>query len=139
MEQLLILGASGSIGTQTLSILKRCPNDFDLVGFSVGKRMRIISSLIKRYPSIKAICIQDEKKKNAYQKRYPHIKFFSGDQGLVDVIDIANPTMVVNALVGFVGLVPTIHALKKDLKVALANKETLVVGGELVNKLLFFY
>lgn len=136
MEQLLILGASGSIGSQTLSILKNAKEDFSLVGFSVGKRTRIISSLIQKYPTIKGICVQNKDKMLSYSKKYPSIKFFYGDQGLLDLIDYVEPTMVVNALVGFVGLVPTIHSLKKNLKVALANKEALVVGGELVNKLL---
>ena len=136
MERLLILGASGSIGSQTLSIIKNKKNDFELVGFSVGRRTRIISSLLKEYPSIKGICIQDKKKIKYYASRYPQINFFYGDKGLLELIDYVEPSMVVNALVGFVGLVPTIHALKKNLKVALANKEALVVGGELVNKLL---
>ena len=136
MERLVLLGASGSIGTQTLSILKKAPNDFELVGFSVGKRTRNIGYLLRKYPSITGICIASGSKAKEYQRRYPDIKFFSGDQGLLDLIDYCNPTMVENALVGFVGLVPTIHALKKNLKVALANKEALVVGGELVNDLL---
>ena len=136
MERLVLLGASGSIGTQTLSILKNNKSDFELVGFSVGKRTRSISYLIKQYPSIKGICMMDKTKAHTYQKKYPSIKFFYGDQGLLDLIDHCNPTMVENALVGFVGLVPTIYSLKKNLKVALANKEALVVGGELVNDLL---
>jgi len=136
MERLVLLGASGSIGTQTLSILKNATNDFELVGFSVGKRTRNISYLIKKYPTIKGVCVASKDKCKVYQKRFPSIKFFYGDQGLLDLIDYSNPTMVENALVGFVGLVPTIHALKKNLKVALANKEALVVGGELVNDLL---
>ena len=136
MERLVLLGASGSIGTQTLSILKNAKSDFELVGFSVGKRTRSISYLIKQYPSIKGICMMDKAKAHTYQKRYPSIKFFYGDQGLLDLIDHCDPTMVENALVGFVGLVPTIYSLKKNLKVALANKEALVVGGELVNDLL---
>ena len=136
MERLVLLGASGSIGTQTLSILKNAKSDFKLVGFSVGKRTRSISYLIKQYPSIKGICMMDKAKAKTYQKKYPNIKFFYGDQGLLDLIDHCSPTMVENALVGFVGLVPTIYSLKKNLKVALANKEALVVGGELVNDLL---
>ena len=136
MERLVLLGASGSIGTQTLSILKNAKSDFELVGFSVGKRTRSISYLIKQYPSIKGICMMDKAKAKTYQKKYPSIKFFYGDQGLLDLIDYCKPTMVENALVGFVGLVPTIYSLKKNLKVALANKEALVVGGELVNDLL---
>ncbi len=136
MEKLLLLGASGSIGTQTLSFLKKAPNDFVLVGFSVGKRTRCISYIIKKYPTIKGICMISNVKMKEYQKRYPSIKFFSGDQGILDLIDYTEPTLVENALVGFAGLVPTIHALKRNLKVALANKESLVVGGELVNDLL---
>lgn len=136
MERLVLLGASGSIGTQTLSILKNAKSDFELVGFSVGKRTRSISYLIKQYPSIKGICMMDKAKAKTYQKKYPSIIFFYGDPGLLDLIDHCNPTMVENALVGFVGLVPTIYSLKKNLKVALANKEALVVGGELVNDLL---
>ena len=136
MERLVLLGASGSIGTQTLSILKNAQTDFELVGFSVGKRTRNISYLLKKYPTIKGICMISKEKMNAYQKKFPNIKFFYGDQGLLDLIDYCEPTMVENALVGFVGLVPTIHSLKKNLKVALANKEALVVGGELVNDLL---
>ena len=136
MERLVLLGASGSIGTQTLSILKKAPQDFELVGFSVGNRTRSISYLIKKYPSVRGICLISETKRKEYQNRFPLVKFFSGDQGLLDLIDYCNPTMVENALVGFVGFIPTIHALKKKLKVALANKESLVVGGELVNDLL---
>lgn len=136
MERLVLLGASGSIGTQTLSILKNAKKDFELVGFSVGKRTRNISYLLKEYPTVKGICVGSSDKQKTYQKRFPNIKFFSKDEGLLELIDYCNPTMVENALVGFVGLVPTIHALKKNLKVALANKEALVVGGELVNDLL---
>ncbi len=136
MKSLVILGASGSIGTQTISILKKNPKDFLLLGFSVGSRTRIISSLVSSFPSIKAICVKDNKKINYYSKKYPNIRFFSGDQGLLDLISYTKPEMVVNALVGFVGLEPTLFALEQDIKVALANKEALVVGGELVNKLL---
>ena len=136
MEKLVILGASGSIGTQTLSIIEKATSTFALVGFSVGKRTRIISSLIKKYPTIKGICVQNKEKIPYYSSKYPSIKFFYGDQGLLDLIDYTEPEKIVNALVGFVGLVPTIHSLKKNLKVCLANKEALVVGGELVNALL---
>lgn len=136
MEQLVILGVSGSIGTQTISVLDKDKEHFDLVGFSVGNRTRIISTLIRKYPRIKGICIKSKAKIKYYSSKYPSIKFFYHDQGLLDLIDYCEPTMVVNALVGFVGLVPTIHSLEKNLKVALANKEALVVGGELVNDLL---
>lgn len=136
MTRLCLLGLSGSIGQQTLDVIKKHPHDFSLVSFSVGNRTRQISYLIKRFSSLKAICIKDKNKANSYQKKYPNIHFYSEDEGLIKLIDDTSIDMVVNALVGFVGLKPTIHALNKNLKVALANKESLVVGGELINRLL---
>ena len=135
MKKICLLGASGSIGKQTIDVMKKNRQDFDLISFSVGKRTRCISSLIKSFPNVKAICIKDKNKINYYQKKYPNISFVYGDDGLLKVID-QNVDMVVNALVGFVGLYPTIYSLKKNLIVALANKEALVVGGEIVNDLL---
>ena len=136
MRKVCILGASGSIGTQTIDVMNKNPNDFDLVGFSVGSRTRKITPIIKKFPNIKCICVGKKAAINSYQKKYPNIKFYYGDDGLLSLIDNCGADMIVNALVGFVGLVPTIHALKKDLIVCLANKEALVVGGQLVNELL---
>ena len=136
MTHICLLGASGSIGTQTLDVIKKNPNDFILDGFSVGQKTRKISSILKNNPDAKAICIGDFRKVKYYQKKYPHIQFFSGNQGLLDLIKYSQSDMVVNALVGFAGLHPTIFALENNLDVALANKESLVVGGEVVNRLL---
>ena len=136
MRKVCILGASGSIGTQTIDVMNKNPNDFDLVAFSVGSRTRKISPIIKQFPNIRCICVGKKDAANRYQKKYPNIKFYYGDDGLLSLIDNSGADMIVNALVGFVGLVPTIHALKKDLIVCLANKEALVVGGQLVNELL---
>ena len=136
MKKVCILGASGSIGRQTLDVMGKNPNDFTLVGFSIGHQTRKIAGIIKKYPEIKAICLQEKKAYNTYKKKYPHIHFSYGNDGLLELIDKSNPDMVVNSLVGFVGLLPTLHSLKKNLIVCLANKEALVVGGELVNDLL---
>lgn len=135
MKTVCLLGASGSIGRQTLDVMKKNPSDFLLVSFSVGKQTRKISSILRNFPSVKAICIGDKSKLSYYKKQYPNISFFAGDEGLLKLID-SPADMVVNALVGFVGLLPTLHALKKNRIVCLANKEALVVGGELVNDLL---
>lgn len=135
MKRVCLLGASGSIGRQTLDVMKKNPSDFSLVSFSVGKQTRKISSILRQFPSVMAVCIGDKSKLSYYKKKYPNITFFSGDDGLLKLIDIP-ANMVVNALVGFVGLLPTLHALEKNRIVCLANKEALVVGGELVNDLL---
>ena len=136
MKKVCILGASGSIGRQTLDVMGKNPNDFTLVGFSIGHQTRKIAGILKKYPEVKAICLQEKAAKNRYQKKYPNIHFSYGNEGLLELIDKSNPEMVVNSLVGFVGLLPTIHCLKKNLIVCLANKEALVVGGEIVNDLL---
>ena len=136
MMNVCLLGASGSIGQQTLDVISKNPTDFTLSSFSVGNRTRCISYIIKKFKVVKAIYLLDKKKVKYYHKRFPSINFFSGEDGLLDLIDYGKPDMVVNALVGFVGLKPSIHTLKKNLVLALANKESLVVGGELINNIL---
>lgn len=136
MKKICILGASGSIGKQTLDVLSHSRNDFELVAFSVGTKTRIINNILKRFPTVKSICIKEEKHTKTYAKLHPNIKFYFGDDGLDQLILDNEIDTVVNALVGFVGLKPTLTALNKNLTVALANKEALVVGGELVNEIL---
>ena len=136
MMTICLLGASGSIGSQTIDVMLKNPADFQLLAFSVGHKTRKIAHIVKLFPSVKAICIQEKNKLAYYQKRYPYISFFYGDEGLIELIKASKAEMVVNALVGFVGLKPTIVALENDKIVALSNKESLVVGGELINKLL---
>ena len=81
IKSIVLLGASGSIGYQTLDIIKKNPQDFLLLGISIGHKTRKIRAICRTFSSIKAICIQDKSKINYYQKRYPNIKFFSGDDG----------------------------------------------------------
>ncbi|HHT67525.1 MAG TPA: 1-deoxy-D-xylulose-5-phosphate reductoisomerase [Erysipelotrichaceae bacterium] len=136
MMTVCLLGASGSIGFQTIDVMLKNPLDFQLLGFSVGQRTRKISRIIKLFPSVKAISIKNKERLSYYQKRYPEITFFSGDEGLINVVRESGAKMVVNALVGFVGLRPTIYALENDKIVCLSNKESLVVGGEIIVNLL---
>lgn len=136
MRRICLLGASGSIGKQTIDVINKNPTDFELVAFSVGSRVKQIPSILKKHPSIKHICVKREEDAINYQRKHKDIKFYFGDDGLIELIKNSPCDMVVNALVGFVGLKPTLVALEKDLIVCLANKEALVVGGELVNELL---
>ena len=136
MMSICLLGASGSIGQQTLEVMLKNPNDFDLVGFSVGKRTRCISYILRKFSHVKWICIQNPKTCERYQAKYKDIFFFSGDNGLNELIKASNAETIVNALVGFVGLKPSLTALKNNRTLCLANKESLVIGGELVNKLI---
>ena len=136
MISVCLLGASGSIGQQTIDVMLKNPNDFDLVSFSIGQKTRYVRGIIKRFPRLNGICIQDKSKVTYYQKQYPSIHFYSGDEGLNELIKNSKADMVVNALVGFVGLKPSITALEENKILCLANKESLVVGGEIINGLL---
>ena len=136
MISVCLLGASGSIGQQTIDVMLKNPLDFDLVSFSIGQRTRYVRGIINRFPNIKYICLQNRNKVNYYQKQYPQITFYYGDEGLNELIRNSGADMVVNALVGFVGLKPSITALENNKILCLANKESLVVGGEIINGLL---
>ena len=133
--RICLLGASGSIGKQTLDVMLKNRGDFSLSAFSVGNRTRCISNIIKKFPEVTHIYMIDVSKAKYYQKKYPHITFYSGDD-LTKVITDSDNEMVVNALVGFAGLVPSVISLENNKILALANKESLVVGGEIINKLL---
>ena len=136
MMKVCLLGASGSIGKQTIDVMLKNPQDFDLVAFSVGHQVKQISKILKKYPNVQHICVKDEFDCINFQRRHPKLHFYWGDEGLNQLILDSEPDMVVNALVGFVGLKPTLVALENNKIVCLANKEALVVGGQLVNKLL---
>lgn len=135
---ILLLGASGSIGSQTIDVINKNPQDFTLVGFSVGKRTRCIGNILKKHKEVAYVYMIDRSVCRRYQKKYPNIKFLNSvDNKLEDIILLCDKAeMVVNALVGFSGLLPSIVSLQNNKKLALANKESLVVGGELINKLL---
>ena len=133
MRRICLLGASGSIGGQTLDVIRKHPVDFSLVGFSVGKQVDKIPEIINEF-NPKFVCVKDNVE--GIVKQFPNVKFFYGDEGLNELITACDCDMVVNALVGFVGLKPSLTALENNKILSLANKETLVTGGELVNKLL---
>lgn len=131
MLDVCLLGGTGSIGTQVLDIV-RVNKEFRLVSFSFGKNVTQAIKIIDEFKPM-LVCSADEENKKYLGKKYPNILFTSGDDGLLEVVkfDCDNP-IVVNALVGTVGLKPTYEALLNKRDVYLANKETLVIGGNLI-------
>lgn len=134
MKRICLLGASGSIGRQTLDIIEAFPDQFQLVAFSIGERIHLLPGILAKHPHVKHITVKYEAMIAPIYANYPGISFYHGEAGLLQLIDASKATLVVNALVGFVGLEPTLFTLNKGIDVALANKEALVVGGSLVNK-----
>ncbi len=139
MKELCLLGGSGSIGSQTLELIKENPSDFKLYGISVGKRINILKEVLNEFKDVKYACIGSNNELEDLKKQYPNITFFYGDEGLLELIRAYHYDMVVNALVGFVGFLPSVEVIKNKMDLALANKESLVVGGDIINKLLEEY
>lgn len=137
MKNLYIVGACGSIGTQTLDIVRQSPEEFRVIGMSVGSNLTLAENLIEEFqPEI--VCLR--KKEHRISLSYSPILVY-GDEGLLSIAKYHKYTdeVFVNALVGISGLLPTVEAIKSLKTICLANKETLVVAGDIINSLLEEY
>ena len=132
MKEIILLGASGNIGSQAREIITDNKSDFVLTGVSVGRNIAELEKIINTFPSVKYVTVEDYKDYIVLKEKYPQITFFYDDQGLIDLIDNCPCSLVINALVGFVGFLPSLHTIEKGIDLALANKESLVVGGKLI-------
>lgn len=126
MKKLVLLGASGSIGLQTIDVCLKHSDQFKIIGLSVGKNIKVLKEILTKI-DVKHVCVKEVNE--ALVNEYPDIQFYFEDQGLIDLVSI-DCDVVVNALVGFVGVKPTLKAIELKKEIALANKETLVVAGE---------
>ena len=137
MKNIILLGATGSVGTQTLDIIKKNPTRFKLLAFTFGKNIEKAIQIIHDFkPSF--VATADEGGSTILQKECPCLQIGTGETGLLQAASYPNDNndeiLVVNALMGGVGLKPTLAAIENNRDVALANKETLVMAGELVMK-----
>ena len=135
-QKIALLGSTGSIGVQTLDIVRENSNLFEITTLTAHKNWKILASqAVEFMPDSVVIADQSyyAELKEALAA-YP-IKVYAGDDAVAQVAAGDNVDVVVNALVGYAGLMPTVAAIKKSKKIALANKETLVVGGDVVMKL----
>ncbi|MEN9742519.1 MAG: hypothetical protein RLZZ65_324 [Bacteroidota bacterium] len=131
-----ILGSTGSIGTQALDVIEAYPDYFDLQVLTAGKNADLLIEQAKKFQP-NAVVITDE---SQYQKVKEalwsdDIHVYAGQEALCQVVESNEVHTVLTALVGYAGLKPTIHAIEAGKTIALANKETLVVAGELITKL----
>ncbi|ALN76278.1 MULTISPECIES: 1-deoxy-D-xylulose-5-phosphate reductoisomerase [Staphylococcus] len=129
MKNIAVLGASGSIGTQAIDVIERHPNEFNLIAFTVGKNIDYAKKIIEKHQP-EMISVQNIEDIDAFSEY--DVNIVSGKEGLISVATYEKNDLVLNALLGSVGLEPTIRAIKAGKDIALANKETLVVAGELV-------
>ncbi|MEC7244906.1 MAG: 1-deoxy-D-xylulose-5-phosphate reductoisomerase [Bacteroidota bacterium] len=136
MKKVAILGSTGSIGTQTLEVISDNKNIFEvelLTAFS--NHTLLINQALLHKP--KAIIFGDRSKEKVILNslKNEEIEIYFGEESLNNFLNYCNPDIVLTALVGKSGLIPTINTIKKGIDLALANKETLVVAGSIINKL----
>lgn len=139
-KQLAILGSTGSIGTQTLDVVAEYPDLFEVYTLTANNNVELLIEQAKRF-SPDSVVIANEahypRLKEAL-KEYP-IKVYAGDEAIAQIVEAAPIDIVVTAMVGYAGLRPTIRAIEAHKTIALANKETLVVAGDLIKQLALEY
>ena len=131
MKRISILGSTGSIGTQCLDVISGNRDRFSVAALSCSKSIELLCRQIEEF-SPAAVCVAEEADVAELSKKYSGIEFFHGDEGLRAIAAMEDCDMVVNSLMGMRGLEPTMAAIEAGKDIAFANKETLVVGGQLV-------
>lgn len=135
-KKIAILGSTGSIGTQTLEVIEEHSDKFEVEVLTANSNADLlIQQAIKFKPNAVVIVDETQYEKVAEALWQHDIKTYSGIEALAQVVEMETIDIVLTALVGYAGLLPTINAIKAKKTIALANKETLVVAGELITKL----
>lgn len=130
MKKITVLGSTGSIGTQSLEVIKAHPDRFRVEALTCGKNKKKLEEQIEKFRPAFAVTEREEDAHDLMRK-FPRTEFSWGEKGLIEAAE-GGCDMVLNALMGMRGLAPTYAAIQAGKDIALANKETLVAGGELV-------
>lgn len=134
MKYISLLGATGSIGQQTADVVMAHPDQFKIVALSAGKNIDLVRTYIKEFePELVSVQRKEDYQvlKTEFANR-KNMEFMYGDEGITEVAVYNKATILVNAVIGSVGLYPTLQAIKAGKDIAIANKETLVTAGHLV-------
>ena len=135
-KQIAILGSTGSIGTQALQVIEEHPDLYEAYVLTANNRVDMLIEQARKFRP-EAVVIANEERYNQLKEALADlpIKVYAGSEALCEVVTDQHIDMVLTAMVGYAGLKPTMHAIKAHKPIALANKETLVVAGELINEL----
>jgi len=138
MKKIIILGSTGSIGQQTLEVIKAYPPEFKIVGLSCNKNWQKLFTQIKEFKPLAVAVFNLESaeklKKKIIKEKIEKIKIFSGEKGLIKLACWPSAQMTVIAIIGAAGIKPTLKAIKAKKQIALATKEIMVAAGDLINK-----
>jgi len=136
MEKIGILGSTGSIGISSLDVVSRFPERFKISFLSTNSNIELLSDQAKRFKP-EAVCVVDRRKAGEFKKRWHRIKMYEGEEGLCEAIEKINIDALLVAIVGASALLPIMKGLHRVKKIALANKEALVMAGNvIINKAL---
>lgn len=130
-KKISLLGATGSIGVQTIDIITHNPEQFELVSFSAGRNIGEVEKLVAQF-SPKMVSVIEQVDAERLQAAFPKTSFVYGREGLIEVAAHNGADVLVNAVIGSVGLEPTLAAIREGITIAIANKETLVAAGTIV-------
>lgn len=134
-KHVAILGSTGSIGTQALEVIDAYPEDFVVEVLTANRNADLLAEQAVRFKPNAVVINDEEHYADLKDRLFPHgIKVYCGPEAIADVVTMEEIDIVLTALVGFSGLKPTLNAIEAGKNIALANKETLVVAGELVTK-----
>lgn len=133
MKKISLLGSTGSIGANVLDVIERNPEKFQIFGMSAGNNVDLFAKQIRKFKP-RVVALFDTKKIPTLKEQIADldIEILSGEEGSIAVATLPEADVVVSGVMGSAGLLPAIHALKSGKNLALANKETLVIAGELV-------
>lgn len=131
MKKISILGSTGSIGTQALDVIENNEDKFKVTALSCARSLDLLYKQIEKFRP-EAVAVKDEADAIELSAKYKNIEVYYGKEGLKEIASMESCDMVLNSLMGMRGLEPTLAAIEKGKDIAFANKETLVVGGELV-------
>ena len=132
MKKIAILGSTGSIGTQTLEVVRE-NGDLEVLGLAAGNNIKLLEAQIREFhPKVAAVWSEEKAKELRENVKDLDVKIVSGMDGLIEVSVIPESEVLVTAIVGMIGIRPTIEAIKAGKNIALANKETLVTAGHII-------
>ncbi len=135
MKDIIILGSTGSIGINALNVIRKFPEKFRISALTVNTRIDLLEPQIKEFRPPFVVVKNKELAEELKRRIGSETKVLSGSEGFVYAASNIDYDILIGAMVGFAGLIPTIEAIKRGKRIALANKETLVVAGELVTEL----
>lgn len=131
-----ILGSTGSIGTQALEVIEQFPEKFELIALTANKNADLLISQSLKFKPNTVVIVDESQYQKVKDALWEHdIKVYAGEDSLAQIVEMTEIETVLTATVGYSGLLPTINAINAGKNIALANKETLVVAGDIVTKL----